>query len=111
MATNVLTPHITEAAMQAALIEAARLNGWLVYHTFDSRRSDPGWPDLALVRDDVLHLFELKSQRGRVKPEQAAWIAALERVMLVLPAIVRPEPREDGEMSYEQALDLLREGR
>ena len=102
MASNVLLPYITEVAMQAALIEAARLNGWLVYHTFDSRRSDPGWPDLALVRDDVLHLFELKSQRGRVKPEQAEWIAALERVRWVVPAIVRPEPRSDSELSYEQ---------
>ena len=111
MASNVLLPYITEAAMQAAIKEAALRHGWLYHHAADSRWADAGLPDVLAVRDDVLIAWELKRQTGRVKPEQAAWIAALERVMLVLPAIVRPEPREDGEMSYEQALDLLREGR
>ena len=111
MASNVLLPYITEAAMQAAIKEAALRNGWLYHHAADSRWADAGLPDVLAVRDDVLIAWELKRQTGRVRPAQAEWIAALERVRWVVPAIVRPEPRSDSELSYDQALDLLREGR
>ena len=36
----------TEKGFQAAVVELARLRGWLVYHTYDSRRSAKGFPDL-----------------------------------------------------------------
>lgn len=111
MARSILLPHISEGAMQAAIKEAALRNGWLYHHAADSRRADPGLPDVLAVRGEVLLALELKRQSGRVKPAQAEWIAALERVRWVVPAIVRPEPRSDSELSYDQALDLLREGR
>lgn len=49
------------------------------YHTFDSRRSDTGFPDLVLVspqRRRVVYL-ELKRERGKVTDRQAAWIRDL----------------------------------
>lgn len=49
------------------------------YHTFDSRRSDTGFPDLVLVHPAhrrVVYL-ELKREHGRVTPAQAAWIRDL----------------------------------
>jgi len=52
--------------------------GWLVYHTHDSRRSQPGFPDLVLVRDRVLYR-ELKAATGRVSAEQQVWLDRLER--------------------------------
>ena len=70
-------PRITEAALQRAVEECARALGYMVYHTYDSRRSEPGYPDLCLVRGDRLIYAELKSARGRVKPAQHAWLAAL----------------------------------
>ena len=46
------------------------------YHTYDSRRSDTGFPDLVLVRDRIIFL-ELKREQGKVSATQASWLAAL----------------------------------
>lgn len=67
----------TERAFQASVVRYARLMGWSTYHTHDSRRSDPGFPDLVLVRRPRVVFAELKAERGRVRPAQRAWIAEL----------------------------------
>ena len=41
---------MTEKQFMAQVVELAKLKGWLVYHTYDSRRSEPGFPDLCMVR-------------------------------------------------------------
>lgn len=43
---------------------------------FDRRRSSPGWPDLALAHPTrcLLLLAEIKTETGRVKPEQEQWL-------------------------------------
>lgn len=68
---------ITEKAWQAQVLAIARVAGWLVYHPFDSRRSVPGFPDLTLVRGPRLIFAELKTQKGRITPEQQRWLDAL----------------------------------
>ena len=70
-------PRQSEKAFMSAVIQFARLNGWLVFHAFDSRRSGPGWPDLALCRPPCLVLAEVKSDRGFLSPRQREWLAAL----------------------------------
>lgn len=65
-----------EREWQAQVLEAAQLMGWLGYHTHDSRRSAPGFPDLVLVRERVL-FAELKTDTGRLRPEQATWLERL----------------------------------
>ncbi|MEM0142446.1 MAG: VRR-NUC domain-containing protein [Candidatus Parvarchaeum sp.] len=57
--------------------QLALLTKWLVYHTYDSRRSDPGFPDLVLVKDRIIFV-ELKTAKGRLRPQQKIWLAALE---------------------------------
>jgi hypothetical protein len=47
------------------------------YHTFDSRRSDTGFPDLVLVGHKRVIFLELKREQGKVSAAQAEWIAAL----------------------------------
>lgn len=61
------------------MLQLAGLCGWtLRYHTFDSRRSDPGWPDLVLFRPPAeLIVVELKTDTGKVTPAQQAWLDAL----------------------------------
>jgi hypothetical protein len=67
----------TEKQFQEAVIDFARALGWLVYHTFDSRRSAAGFPDLVLVRREQLIFAELKTERGRVSEPQQEWIQSL----------------------------------
>lgn len=66
-----------EDLWQAKVIELAKLYGWRWYHTYDSRRSNAGFPDLTLVKGDRLVFAELKSPKGRVSREQREWLEAL----------------------------------
>lgn len=84
----------SEAAWQSRVRYVARLYGWAVYHTHDSRRSDPGFPDLVIVRERVV-VAELKTERGRVTPEQEAWLAAF-RAAGVEAYVWRPSDWEDA---------------
>ena len=63
---------MTEKQFQTQIVMVAKANGWTVYHTYDSRRSEPGFPDLVLVRDRVL-FRELKTDAGRMSKAQEAW--------------------------------------
>jgi hypothetical protein len=67
---------VRERDFQVAMMELAHLLGWRLYHTWDSRKSEPGFPDLVMVRDRVV-FAELKSPRGRLRKDQAAWLCAL----------------------------------
>lgn len=81
---------VTEQGLQDALVKHAELGGWKHYHTFDSRRSDPGFPDLTLVRGEDLVFLELKTAIGKVRPEQVEWLNALLAVRRVSAFVVRP---------------------
>ena len=67
----------SEKEFQSAVIALAKQSGWIVHHHFDSRRSEPGWPDLVLIRDGRLLIRELKTEIGEESPEQIAWLAAI----------------------------------
>ena len=71
---------LTENEFQNAIITLAEDTGWLWYHTYDSRRSPAGFPDLVLVRDGYLILAELKTQRGEMTEEQEEWAHELRLV-------------------------------
>lgn len=68
---------MTEAQFQAKVIAAARQQGWLVYHTYDSRKSEPGFPDLVMVRRPRMICAELKVKPNKPSPEQLAWLEEL----------------------------------
>lgn len=69
----------TERQFQDAVVEYARLNGWLVYHPYDSRRSTFGFPDLTMARKGRVVFAELKTQTGKVRGEQQRWLEELTR--------------------------------
>jgi hypothetical protein len=69
---------VTEAQFQATVVEWATLCGWTHFHTFDSRRSDPGWPDLVLLRPPEIVVAEIKRDGGRLTVEQERTLAALD---------------------------------
>lgn len=68
---------LPEKAWQAQVVELAQLYGWWVYHPYDSRRSEPGWPDCTFARVPEFFLAELKTDRGRLSPAQRRCIALL----------------------------------
>jgi hypothetical protein len=73
-----MTLKMREADLQRLVLEAARRYGFLAYHTFNSTRSAPGFPDLILVhpRTGRMVVAELKSARGKPTAEQERWLAA-----------------------------------
>ncbi len=66
-------PKISEREFQSQVRQLATIFGWRVYHTFDSRHSDKGFPDLVCVRRNRVVFMELKTEDGKVKPEQQQW--------------------------------------
>lgn len=77
-ARQTLNNAIAEKQFQQTIIDLAKINGWLTYHDYDSRRSTPGFPDLVLVgtgkRQGRLIFAELKTQKGSLKTAQQTWI-------------------------------------
>jgi hypothetical protein len=76
---------MSEATLQENVLHTARSLGWLAYHTYDSRRCVPGFPDLVLAHEGQRRLIfsELKTEKGRQTREQRAW----ERVLSAIPGV------------------------
>ena len=74
------TNLVTEEQFLQAVKELAQLQGWLVYHTRDSRGSDQGFPDLTLGRDGLLIFAELKAGKKGYREKQVAWATVLAKV-------------------------------
>ena len=66
---------LSEKEWQGQVIELARwLNYEFIYHTFDSRHSPAGFPDLIILRDQIMIVAELKSEDGELTAEQYFWL-------------------------------------
>ena len=65
-------PWVTEKQFQAAVVEYAQIRGWTYYHTADSRKSAPGFPDLVFVRYKVI-FAELKVGKNKLSKHQKHW--------------------------------------
>jgi hypothetical protein len=69
-------PDVSEKDFQALVLRQAADCGFLCYHTYDSRKSEEGFPDLVMVRERVIYA-ELKSATGKLTRPQALWLSAL----------------------------------
>ena len=69
-------PELTEKQWQNQVTSLAKTLGYKVYHTFLSRWSDAGFPDLVLVGHRVIYA-ELKREKGKCTESQAGWIRDL----------------------------------
>lgn len=63
-----------EKEFQSMVEEIAKLYGWTYYHTYNSRRSEPGFPDLVMLRGEREVVAELKSQKGKLTEPQKDWL-------------------------------------
>ena len=85
-----LADTISEKDFQAAVLALAKENGWLCYHTHDSRKSQAGFPDLVMVRGVHLIFVELKTEDGKLGADQHNWIEALRGVERINVWVWRP---------------------
>lgn len=68
--------RMSEAELQRVVAEACARLHLSHYHTYDSRRSEPGFPDSVIVGQRIIYR-ELKSATGELKPEQRRWGARI----------------------------------
>ena len=61
-------PFSRERDFQRAVCQLAKALGCIVYHTHDSRRSEPGFPDLVIVGKRGFMFRELKQPKGISAP-------------------------------------------
>jgi hypothetical protein len=81
------TARVPEAAFQSQVIALARRLGWRTAHFRPAQNQRGEWrtpvagdgkgfPDLVLVRERII-FAELKTDTGRLRPDQTAWLDAL----------------------------------
>jgi hypothetical protein len=69
---------VSEAEFQSKVRALCRFYGLTVYHTHNSQRSDPGFPDLVIVGSSGILFRELKTETGRLTAMQKHWISILQ---------------------------------
>lgn len=87
---------IKERDFQQQIIEAAHLLDWKVYHTYDSRRCQPGYPDLTMVKPPRVIFAEIKQEGKYPTPIQREWQEALRRCPGVEVYVWKPSQWEDA---------------
>ena len=73
----VLLRAISEVGYAQQVYDLARYYHWRVYRTHDSRHSPAGYPDLSMVHGRRHVYAEIKAEKGKLTPEQRAWLVAL----------------------------------
>jgi hypothetical protein len=64
---------VNEAQLQQTVLEMCGWLGLLAYHTHDSRRSQPGFPDLVIAGEYGVLFRELKTDKGTLTDAQRQW--------------------------------------
>ncbi len=79
----------------------------LAYHTHDSRRSQPGFPDLILIHPDRQKMLAVELKRDGEYPrlEQRLWLAAFTAVAQAAPHAL--EVHVWSPKDYEKAVEVL----
>ena len=101
-ARQVLLASMTEKELLADVVSRCHDYGVPVYHILDAQHHakviGPGFPDLVIALPPDLYLIELKSEHGRMSPEQKAWQDTLSRCHNVRIGVIRPR---DIDQLYE----------
>jgi hypothetical protein len=73
---------LTESQWASIVNETAAIGGWRRYHTYLSKRSPAGFPDLVLVKGPRLIFAELKTdaKTSKLTEQQEAWLEDLREV-------------------------------
>ena len=87
---DTLPDNTPEEALLGKIRSVATSHGFLVYHTYRSTKSEPGFPDLILCNGVSLLMYELKTNTGQLTKEQALWLSLLAHTEKVESGIWRP---------------------
>ena len=70
----------SEKEWQKVITSCAEFNGWSYWHNPDSRRCNPGLPDLMFLREGTGQMFwvEVKKEKGKLTERQKEVLEALE---------------------------------
>lgn len=69
-----------EAEYAKRIEDTANMLGLRWHHETDSRKSKAGFPDYVFVGPFGILFLEIKADKGRVSPQQQAWIDDLDNV-------------------------------
>jgi len=92
---------MTERELDKHIRQLCKDLGLFRYHVQDSRGSSAGFPDLVIVGSGII-FAELKSARGRIRPEQLDWMDRLEQAGATW-FLWRPADLADGTIARELA--------
>lgn len=101
----------SESVWQTLVTDVAEAAGWLSCHVYPGRvgkggyrtaTTAVGFPDLWLVRESRLVVFELKADGNHPTEEQTEWIEQLDSVEGVVARVVWPT-------DWERVVKILRE--
>jgi hypothetical protein len=88
--TRGMDPETPEGVLLARIRELAKRWSWEAYHTYDSRKSDIGFPDLVLTDGKDVLMMELKTNTGKATAAQQTWLSLLQHTGKVEAGIWRP---------------------
>jgi hypothetical protein len=107
---NAVWDLISEKQWMTTILEMATAHGWeLRYHTYDSRRSSRGFPDLVLVRPPRILFVEVKKERGKLTRDQEVWMKALEMCPMVESYVWKPSDGDEAERVLSYYCQVLQE--
>ena len=88
-----------EAQLQDTIVRACAVLQLPCFHIRDSRRNmGEGFPDLVIAnwRQSVVHFWELKSEKGTIRPKQIEWMESLRGCQAVDVQLLRPVDLDDA---------------
>ena len=72
---------ITHKQFQQQIIDLAKLSGYeWIYHTWNSRHSPAGFPDLVIIKEGRQIVAELKVGKDNLSAEQYFWLLEFKKV-------------------------------
>jgi hypothetical protein len=103
---RVVAQNMSERDLMDTVMEFCRAHGFLVYHPYDSRYSEPGFPDIVAAGHGRCIFIEFKRHgqglrqgrmgRRRWQPGQDEWRDAIESCKGVSYYLLRPMSWLDG---------------
>lgn len=113
-----MTGSMTERQFQQQIEQLCLYRGLTYYHTYDSRRSQPGFPDLVIVGSKGILFREIKTETGRISKMQKHWLdilamagsdAAVWRPSDLISGRIQDELKALGRVQVQTPLTVVRQ--